>query len=66
MIISVMTLIIAVGRNTKWMITLTLCLMPLNKILDINIHMDILTNEWRKISCEVCNNIYLFIREWAI
>ena len=36
MIIYVMTLIIAVGRNMKFIITLNLCLMPLKKILEIN------------------------------
>ena len=29
----VMTLIIAVGRNTEWIMTLNLCVVPLNKIL---------------------------------
>ena len=28
---NVMTLIISVGGNMKWMMTLTLCLMPLKK-----------------------------------
>ena len=32
----VMTLILAVGRNMKWMMTLNLYLMPLKKILEIN------------------------------
>ena len=32
----VMTLIIAVGRNMKLMMTLDLCMIPLKKILDIN------------------------------
>ena len=31
-----MTLILAEGRNMKLMTTLNICLMPLNKILDIN------------------------------
>ena len=31
---SVMTLILAVGSNIKWMMTLTLCLMPLYKIIE--------------------------------
>ena len=31
-----MTLILAVGKSTKWMMILNLCLMTLNKILDIN------------------------------
>ena len=31
-----MTLIIDVVRNIKWMKTLTLCMSPLNRILDIN------------------------------
>ena len=35
MLIYVVTLIISVGGNMKWMMTLTLFLMPLNKILKI-------------------------------
>ena len=31
----VMTLILAVGRNMKLMMTINLCIMPLNKIIDI-------------------------------
>ena len=31
----VMTIILALGRNMKWIMTLTLCMMPMNKILYI-------------------------------
>ena len=37
----VMTIIIALGRNMKWITTLTLCTIPLNKILYVKIYMDI-------------------------
>ena len=36
MVIYVMTLILSVGRNKKWIMTLNLCLIPLKKILEIN------------------------------
>ena len=36
MVIYVMTLILAAGRNMKWMMTINLCLVPLNKIPEIN------------------------------
>ena len=36
MVIYVMTLVLAVGRNMKLTMTLNLCLMPLKKILEIN------------------------------
>ena len=36
MVRCMITLILAVGRSMKWMMTLNLCLMPLNKILEIN------------------------------
>ena len=32
----VMTMILAVGRKMKWVMTLNICMMPLNKILEIN------------------------------
>ena len=31
-----MTLILAVGKSMKWMITLNICMIPLKKILEIN------------------------------
>ena len=40
--ISVMTLIIAVGGDIKWIMKLTICLIPLNKIIVIiYIYMDL-------------------------
>ena len=35
MVRSMMTMILAVGRNIKWTMTLNLCLMPLNKTSEI-------------------------------
>ena len=35
MLISMMTIIIDLGRNMKWTMTLNLCLVPLNKISKI-------------------------------
>ena len=35
MIKSVMNMILSVGSNIKWMMKITLCLIPLNKIVDI-------------------------------
>ena len=36
MVRCMMILIMAAGRNMKWMMTFNLCLIPLNKILGIN------------------------------
>ena len=36
MLIHVMTMILAVGRNMKLMMTLNICMIPLKKILEIN------------------------------
>ena len=36
MVIYVMTLILAMGRNMKLMMALNICLMPLKKVLEIN------------------------------
>ena len=36
MVRCMMTLILSVGRSTKWMMTLNICLMKLKKILEIN------------------------------
>ena len=43
-----MTLIIAVGKSMKWMMTLILCLMTLNKILGINYTYESLTQPMAK------------------
>ena len=37
----VITLILAVGRNMKQIMILTLCMIPLKQILDIKINIDI-------------------------
>ena len=42
------TLILAMGRIMKWMITLNICLMPLNKILEINYAYGFLTQPMEK------------------
>ena len=36
MVIYVMTMILAMGRNIKWMMKLNLFMMPLEEILEIN------------------------------
>ena len=46
-----MTLIIAVGRNIKLMMTINLYLMPLKKILDINYTYGSLKQPTKKIFC---------------
>ena len=58
-----MNLILAIGRIMKWMMTLNLCLMPLNKILEINYTYGSLTQPiMKKILWRV--NMFLFLREW--
>ena len=58
-----MNLILDVGRIMKWMIALNLCLIPLNKILQINYTYGSLTQQMAK---EILWRVkfYLFIREW--
>ena len=51
MAIYVMTLILAVGRNMKWMMKLNLCLIPSDKILEINYTCGYLKQPTKKISC---------------
>ena len=48
---SVMTLIIYVVSNMKCMVTLTVCLVTLIQIVEINIQVYFWTDYWRKISC---------------
>ena len=47
----VMTLILAVGRNMKLVITLNLCLISFNKVLEINYTYGYLKQKTEKISC---------------
>ena len=63
MLISVMTLILAVGKDVKWIMTLTLCLIPLNKILYINIYTWI-SEQNNAAKDLVKRDNFLFIREW--
>ena len=51
MVIYVMTLILAVGRNIKFMMTLNLCIIPLNKILEVNYSYGSMKQPTEKISC---------------
>ena len=60
-----MTLIISVGRNIKLMMTLNLCLVSLNKIIEINYTYGSLKQPTKNNIVDG-NNIYLFIREWVI
>ena len=61
----VMTLIIAVGRNLKLIMALNLCMMPLNKIIDINCtHGSLKKSTEKNILWRV--TIFLFLREWVI
>ena len=61
-----MTLILAVGRNKKLMITLNICMVPLKKILEIKYTFGFSkTTNGKKYLVEG-NNFYLFIREWVI
>ena len=54
-----MTLILAVGRNMKLMMTLNLCLIPLKKILDINYTYGFMKQPTEKYFVED-NNIFYF------
>ena len=47
----VMTLILAAERNIKLMMTLNICMMPLEKILEINYKYGSLKQPTEKISC---------------
>ena len=64
MLIHVMTMILAVGRNMKLMMTLNICMIPLKKILEIKYTYVYLKQPTKKYLVEG-NNI-LFLREWVI
>ena len=55
----VMNLILAVGRNMKLTMTLNLCLMPLNKIIEINYTYGSLKQTTEKYLVEGNNIFYL-------
>ena len=63
MVRCMITLILAVGRSMKWMMTLNLYMMLLKKILDIKYTYLSLTQPMEKYILWMVT-IFLFLREW--